>query len=253
MSSISHAENSVQPILECYGHCSVCSSEVRFSAFDPWLRDNFLCTDCGSIPRERALMLVIETFAPNWRRLAVHESSPSPRGASARLARECISYSTSHYFPDRPLGSVTDGLRCENLEALTFPDDSFDLFVTQDVMEHVFDPMKVFSEIGRVLRPGGMHIFTVPLVNGTNPSSRRARLLDGEIMHISPESYHGSPVGDGRALVTVDWGYDICSYIFQASGLFTHLIKIDDLSRGIRAELIEVLVTTKAHQSTELI
>jgi len=43
----------------------------------------------------------------------------------------------------------------------------------------------------------------------------------------------------------MDWGYDICQTIFESCGLFTHLVYIDDLSMGIRAEYIEVLVTLK--------
>lgn len=45
--------------------------------------------------------------------------------------------------------------------------------------------------------------------------------------------------------MTVDWGFDICRHIFEASGLYTHVVHIDDISRGIRAEYIEVLVTIK--------
>jgi hypothetical protein len=37
----------------------------------------------------------------------------------------------------------------------------------------------------------------------------------------------------------MDWGYDICEFIFKASGLYTTIVCIDDISRGIRAELIE--------------
>jgi len=90
-----------------------------------------------------------------------------------------------------------------------------------------------------------MHIFTVPLVNKGKPSKLRARIENSEIIYLTPEQYHGNPVGDGRALVTVDWGFDICRHIFESSGLFTHLVHIDDLSKGIRAEYIEVLVTVK--------
>jgi len=46
----------------------------------------------------------------------------------------------------------------------------------------------------------------------------------------------------------VDWGYDICEYIFNSSGLFTHLFYIDDISKGIRAEYIDVLVTMKPQE-----
>lgn len=229
----------------CYGHCCTCDCDTRFVAYDDWFRDFFVCTHCGSVPRERALMLVIERWFPGWRDAVVHESSPATRGASARLARECPGYVASQFFPDHADMPVVAGVRNENLERLSFADASVDLHITQDVFEHVFDPEQAFREIARTLRPGGMHIFTVPIVNKHKPSKVRARLVNRDIQHLEPEQYHGNPVGDGRALVTVDWGYDICEHIFRASGLFTHVIHIDDLEHGVRAAHIEVLVTTK--------
>ena len=190
-------------------------------------------------------MLVIDTYLPNWRNLIIHESSPGGRGASVRIAKECSRYIPSQFFPDQLPGSIIGSMRCENLEALTFADESIDLHVTQDVLEHVFHPSKVFSEIARTLRPRGMHICTVPLVNKSNPSKLRARINNGDIHYLAPEIYHGNPIGDGRSLVTVDWGFDICQHIFDSCGLFTHIIHIDDLSEGIRVEYIEVLITFK--------
>jgi len=43
----------------------------------------------------------------------------------------------------------------------------------------------------------------------------------------------------------MDWGYDIADYIFRTSGLFSTIVMIDDVSAGIRAEYIEVLVSRK--------
>lgn len=232
-------------ILRTAGYCSTCDSNVEFTARHSWLRDHFICSNCGSIPRERALMQVIETYFPTWREAVIHESSPGHRGASIRLAKECTHYIPSQYFPDRNPGGMVGDVRCENLEALTLADESIDLHITQDVLEHVFQPDKVFQEIARTLKPGGMHIFTVPLVNKLNPSRIRAKKYRGQLIHLAPETYHGNPVGDGRSLVTIDWGFDIGHYIFCSSGLFTHLVYIDDLQRGIRAEYIEVLVTIK--------
>lgn len=240
------------PFLKSAGHCSTCNCEVDFVANCDWLRDHFLCSNCGSIPRERALMQVIDTYFPNWRNAVVHESSPGRRGASIRLANECSQYTPSQFFPDSTPGSYVDGMRCENLEALTFEDESIDLHVTQDVLEHIFHPSKVFSEIARTLKPGGMHIFTVPIVNKFSPSVLRAKIENGEIIYLEEENYHGNPIGDGRSLVTVDWGFDICQKIFESSGLFTQIIYIDDLSKGIRAEFIEVLVTFKPDVTTRL-
>lgn len=233
-------------VLESNGFCPTCGHEVRFESRELWLRDHFFCTNCGSIPRERALMRVIESFYPRWRELTIHESSPGGRGASARLAELCPGYLPSQYFPDVPPGELKDGMRCENFEALSFADESIDLHVSQDVIEHVFDPRSAFVEIARTLAPGGAHIFTVPIVNREQPSSRRARRTpDGSIEHLQPPSYHGNPISDEGVLVTMDWGFDICRHIFEACGLFTHVIQIDDLSQGIRAEFIEVLVTVK--------
>ncbi len=140
--------------------------------------------------------------------------------------------------------------RCENLEALTFADESIDLHITQDVLEHVLHPSKAFSEIARTLRPGGAHLFTVPIVNKYKQSKLRARAKeDGHIFHLEPPVYHGNPISDEGSLVTVDWGFDICRHIFESCGLFTHLVSIDDLSKGIRAEYIEVLITVKPDKS----
>ena len=242
-------ESSRVPALRSSGHCSTCVQEVTFVAQDPWLRDHFRCSNCGSIPRERALMLTVETRFPNWRNLTIHESSPGNRGASLRLSRECSHYIPSQCFPDEKPGSTVGRFRCENLESLTFADESIDLHVTQDVLEHVFHPSKVFREIARTLKPGGAHIFTVPLMNRSRPSALRAQAgEDRRISHLEPPVFHGNPISDAGSLVTVDWGFDICRHIFDSSGLFTHVVHIDDLGKGIRAEYIEVLVTVKPHR-----
>ena len=240
------AAEDTRPFLESEGHCPTCDRDVTFVARDPWLRDHFLCSGCGSLPRERALMVVIDRFFPQWRELVIHESSPEPRGASERLRRECRGYVPSQYFPDQRPGQMVGSVRCENLEALTFEPESVGLHVTQDVMEHIFHPDRAFREVARTLRPGGAHVFTVPLVNAFKPSAVRATIGDdGKVRHLADPVFHGNPISAQGALVTVDWGYDICREIFEASGLFTHVIHIEDLGRGIKAEYTEVLVTVK--------
>jgi SAM-dependent methyltransferase len=144
---------------------------------------------------------------------------------------------------------LRNGFRNEDLEAQTFEDESFDLVVTQDVFEHVFHPDKAIKEIARTLSTGGAHICTVPIVKKSMPSSRRASLVDGQVIHHVPPEFHGNPVDDAGALVTIDWGYDIAGYLSNASGLVSTLHHIDDLSRGIRAEFIEVMVNAKLGSS----
>lgn len=233
---------------ETPGYCDICETSVVFQSEFTWFRDHLLCPVCRSVPRERALMRVIDLYMPKYSRKSVHESSPGGRGVSAKLGRICRGYTYSHFFPDVPLGLThnTRKERCESLEALTFGDESFDLFITQDVMEHIFDPAAAFREIARVLKPNGMHILTVPLVNKCTPTERRAkRAADGTIEYLADPVYHGNPIDDEGSLVTIDWGYDIIEFIREESGLSTHMITIDEIERGIRAEFIEVLVCQK--------
>ena len=191
-------------------------------------------------------MQVIELYYPEWCSLMIHESSPCNRGASVRLRKGCRTYIPTQFFPNQKLGSIHNGMRCENLEAMTFEDNSIDLHISQDVMEHIFHPAKAFQEITRTIKPGGAHIFTVPLVNKIKASKLRATMAaDGAIEHIETPMYHGNPIDPQGSLVTMDWGYDIVKYIFYTTGLFTHTLYIDDISKGIRAEYIEVLVTVK--------
>jgi SAM-dependent methyltransferase len=193
-------------------------------------------------------MFCLERFFPHWRNLSIHESSPVlGRGANRRLTNEAPAYVASHYYPGVAPGTIVNGVRCENLEHLSFEDESLDLHLTQDVFEHLFDPAAAFREIARTLRPGGAHVFTTPLVRKNEPTRFCAHLApNGTVVHlIEPPEYHGNPVSPEGSLVTVNWGYDIADYVFKACRLFTKLVFIDNIELGIRAEYIEVLLTYK--------
>jgi SAM-dependent methyltransferase len=191
-------------------------------------------------------MWIVQQRFPNWRELTIHESSPGNRGASKRFATECPGYIPTHFFAGTALGSTVGNFRCENLEQLTFADESIDLHITQDVLEHILRPQRAMAEIARTLKVGGAHIFTVPLVNKDSPTRMRVDVTEaGEVVHIQPPEYHGNPIDSKGSLVTIDWGYDIRERIAASCGLDTEIIQLDDLSKGIRAEYLEVLVTTK--------
>lgn len=237
----------MKQMIKNHGYCYTCDKQVEFVSKNTWLRSNYKCNNCGSIPRERALMYCIEKFYPNWKNFSIHETSPANRGASRKLKENCFKYQESQYFSGFPLGKIHEtGWRNEDLENQTFADESFDLVISQDVMEHIFNPEKAFLEIARTLKPGGAHIFTVPIVNKEKASCIRASLeADGKINYLKKANYHGNPINPKGSLVTRDWGYDICDFILKHSGLYTTIVFIDDISLGIRAEYIEVLISRK--------
>lgn len=56
-----------------------------------------------------------------------------------------------------------------SVTALPLADDSVDLVVTQEVLEHVPQPLKAMEEIRRVLKPGGIAFVQLPFIIGDHP------------------------------------------------------------------------------------
>jgi SAM-dependent methyltransferase len=229
---------------EHYGYCPICAAATRFVARQHWLRDHYLCEGCGSIPRQRALTLVLEDLFPNWRALDLHESSPSGP-ASDRLARECPRYVASYCYPGVELGTVHQGFRCEDLEALTFADAAFDVVITQDVFEHIFDYRGAFREVMRTVRAGGAHIFTTPKYKQLRKTQDRAVRQNGAIVHLVDPEYHGNPIDSAGSLVTVHYGDDIAEIIWNETRCPTTIHLIREEKTGTIAEFMDVFVTRK--------
>jgi SAM-dependent methyltransferase len=227
------------------GYCVVCERQTTFVEHGPWLRDQYQCRYCHTVPRNRALVVAVNRFFPNWPAAAVHESSGG--GNVSRYLRErCAQYSTSHYFDDVARGEYRDGDRSEDLSRMTFADASFDLFITQDVFEHVIEPAEAFREIARVLRPGGMHIFSMPWYPQLERSVQRARLnASGDIEYLLEPMYHLNPIDPNGSLVTYDWGVDFTDFIRRASGMNTVVYVERDRQKGIDAEFLEIFVSRK--------
>jgi SAM-dependent methyltransferase len=162
------------------------------------------------------------------------------------LQNECPNYIPTQFFPDIPLGTLHQGVRCENLEQQTFPDDEFDLVVTQDVMEHVFDPAAAYREIYRTLKPGGLHLHTTPIYkNRVETECRAKRKADGQIQYLAEPEYHGNPIDNNGSLVTFHYGYDLHQLIAEWTPFNVEIVRFHDRWHGIVAEFTEVIVCRK--------
>jgi len=193
-------------------------------------------------------MMILERLFPDFRQFSIHESSPCGP-ASGRLARECPGYVATQYFPTAPPGTIKDGFRNENLEKMTFPDNSFDIVVTQDVMEHVLNPDRAFAEIARTLKPEGAHLFTLPLYDRPETKIRAVEAERG-IEYLETKEFHGNPVDTAGSLVTREWGLDLTDYIHQSSGMSTATYRTVDRQLGIDGEFLEVFVSRKQPQGS---
>jgi SAM-dependent methyltransferase len=227
-----------------FGYCPICQSPTAFFRLHDWLRDFYVCGRCRSIPRWRAVMHLIETTLPGWRGLRIHECSPGG-AASRELAAECAGYVATNWFADLPAGQYRGEVRCENLESLTFEDEAFDLVVTQDVLEHVLQPERAFAEIARTLKPGGAHVFTVPIYRG-RPTQVCAVAGPHGIEHRLPPEYHGNPIDPGGSLVARRWGDDLPEFVLRHSGLPTEIHLVRDRRLGLDGEFLEVCISRKS-------
>lgn len=53
-------------------------------------------------------------------------------------------------------------IHCDFLENVQYPDNSFDVVMVIEVIEHVLDPKPILKEVFRILRPGGVAWVTTP-------------------------------------------------------------------------------------------
>ena len=237
----------MQPILhQSQGICPVCGEHSKFTSYTHWLRDDLRCENFHSIPRERAFAWCLNTFVPDWRSKVLHECSPVDRSISAVMKREAPRYIGTQYWPDRDPGRVYEGYRCENLEDLTFEDESIDLHVHMDVMEHVNSPHACFREMERTLRPGGKIIFTTPVFATKEKTERRASYTKDGVTHLFEPEYHGNPISDQGSLVTFHYGADLSDLILAwAPNCAVTMITPHRHDIGVRGDHREVFLVEK--------
>jgi SAM-dependent methyltransferase len=182
---------------------------------------------------------------PEWRTLLIHESSPADRGISSKLKSQGLNYFPSQYFPMINNPMVGDIYNI-NLESQLFEDEKFDVFVSLDVFEHVFDPKTAIQEIYRTLKPGGIALLTFPIIKSqVDALTFRATLVNGNIEFLKPAEYHGNPIDDKGSLVTVDYGYEIHNRLSEWSKFNIEVVRFNRPDIGVLGEFTEVIICQK--------
>lgn len=172
------------------------------------------CLFCSANERYEILAIEIKArFGQNLSERDVLELDP--HSPLRRILSGARTYTRTFYEAGRDRGHArADGAVCEDITALTFSDESLDLIVSSDVLEHVPSLDKAFSETARALRPGGAHLFTVPPRAKTK---KRVEIIDGEIHHIESAEYHRDPLSPQGILTFWDVGFDLPQIISSAA------------------------------------
>jgi SAM-dependent methyltransferase len=194
-------------------------------------KESLDCAWCGAKLRARRLARVLlETFPPGDSGAparSVADWVREPRSRSLRIAEinrieglhdqlgGLPQLAASDFTPGAAPGTVVDGVRSEDLTALTYPDASFDLVLTSETLEHVPCLTTALREIRRVLVPGGYHLFTIPMLPGVPHTFARVVVnADGLLEHRAPPIRH--PGGDVGYLVFTEFGADLPALLHEA-------------------------------------
>ena len=183
------------------------------------------CTGCGASAVSLSIVSVVREIAPDLASRSVYEMSA--RGPfHAWLCRHAGAVTGSEYFEDVAPGDHRDGVQCQDAQALTHGDGSFDLCTSTEVLEHVPDDARAFRELLRVLRPGGLLVFTVPLRPEHATLERAVLTPQGELLHLTEPEYHGDPLKErGRILAFRTYGGDVVERLLAAGFSRARLVR----------------------------
>lgn len=231
----------VQERLE--GYCSVCQSRTAFQVntgvmlgVHPSLREGLLCPDCGLVNRNRLLYdAIASTPLHDARRgLALEATTPLFVRLHARMPwLEGSEYFGPAHAPGEWVSFKEVLVQHQSITALGHADASLDLLVHNDVLEHVEDTAAALAECRRVLRAGGVCVFTMPFFPYREHTLRRGRqLADGSIEHIEPPEYHGDGLRLEGIYTFFHFGMDFLGMV-RAAGFARVEVGMDfDVFRG---------------------
>lgn len=166
-------------------------------------REGYVCTTCQMSKRVRMLLWSVRNLFPASRELRVlHFNQINHLRPALRALGEVTE--TCHHM-GMECGVKVGELVNEDIGQLTFPNNHFDLAVHSETLEHLFDFNKALSEVARVLKPGGVQIYSVPLRHSRSTRQRMQQGTEGRVLHLLPASYHGN---EGEFPVVWEFGSD---------------------------------------------
>ena len=175
----------------------------------------------------------------------IHEFYPLMGSRFFKLLSSNYNYSYSKYDPNVDNGSlIKDNCLCMDIENIPLEDNSIDIAITMDIFEHLYNPDKAIKELYRILKDGGMYIFTVPIDMGFN-STQKLEFNSDKTKYLEdykPAIYkglknknveiHGNPdIPNEGSIVTHYWGYDIVDYIKKYTDFEVEIFNINNIEK----------------------
>lgn len=185
------------------------------------------CLSCRASAVTMSIVSVLCRLAPEIGGNEVYEMSS--RGPLYHyLKKKAKRLVSSEYFPNVVPGEYLNGVQCQDVQCLTYPDGTFDICTCTEVFEHVPDDMKGFREIFRVLRMNGIFVFTVPLSPHYETVQRASIAPNGELEYLLSPEYHEDPLRASKILAFRNYGRDITDRLREAGFSSAEIVEPED-------------------------
>jgi hypothetical protein len=211
------------PEFDLPGYCFVCQRQSLFHVdgnfggvhkegkLMPNWRERLLCDGCNMNSRMRATIHIFEMIFNSRMDANIYvteQVSPLFNWFNSRF-HDVVG--SEYLGGDIPLGAEDHaGIRNEDLTCLSFEDESFDYVVCLDVLEHIPDYEGAILECLRVLKPGGVLLFSAPFNVESERNIFRARIDEtGKVVHLLPPEYHGDPFDPQGCLCFTIFGWEL--------------------------------------------
>lgn len=192
-------------------------------------RESMYCTYCGCSYRLRMLSKAIAIAAEDSKKslMELIEDGLFNNKVVAEINSCGVLHEILKKIPELKYSeyeSSDNNIPHEDLQNLTYANDSIDYIFTSDVVEHVPNPDKAFSEIHRTLKVGGTYIMSTPVLMDRN-TRQRSHIEDGKVVHLLSPSYHGS--GEPDYHVWNEFGIDLIHRIRNV-GFDAHYVFVNE-------------------------
>ena len=186
--------DSTKPEAYHEGYCVWCRAERSFKykhaslplRSDPGpvsfsLPTHLRCVSCGSSSRTRGNLSILQQEVSAGFDGPVYITEQSTL-LFERLKGQWPSIVGSEFVSSElESGAEVNGIRHEDLEALSFAEKTFHLILSYDVLHRISDPLIAFRELYRCLAPGGIIHFTANFYSMTQFERGNHRILIGNL------------------------------------------------------------------------
>lgn len=254
----------IQKLKHFYIFCPICGSFTYIWNINKEnYRETCICKKCGSTNRNRQLGIILCNYLSKSHNIKIKSLkdinkikvikilNTETNGPIHDMLKNQKGYVCSEYINEKYVsGKKYNGILHEDLNSTSFKNNYFDIIITSDVFEHIPNPYQAFKEIYRILKPNGVHIFTVPFKQNEILDETRTKIIKNIEINIKTPIYHLDPLRPKGILVYTIFSLEMLIKLNKI-GLFTSIFNTHHPFNGILGTNATVFLSQKEVKKTK--